>query len=237
MDAARAQSVTLRVVETLGRSIVGQDDDLAQASYSDADLTRRFGASRSVTREAVKMLVAKGLLETRPRRSASVQPEGAWNLYDRDVLRWLLERRFSLKRLRELTEIRLAVEPRGAAMAARHADEAARQAIQAALERMCAAERGHGDLLEADIAFHVSVLKATGNPFYAQFDGVLETALRISIRFSNAHRHARDQAVERHSRLADAILARDPEGAAQAMTDLLSAVITLIEATEASARS
>src|SRR4029077_20173682 len=102
-------------------------------------------ASRSVLREAVKMLTAKGLLGARPRQGTWVQPEANWNLLDPDVLRWLLERKFSYSLLIEFAQIRLAVEPTAAALAAKSTDAARKAEIQKGLDRMVAAEEGDDD--------------------------------------------------------------------------------------------
>ena len=75
----------------------------------ESELCRQYNASRTVVREAVKMLTAKGLVGARPRLGTRVEPESNWNLLDPDVLGWLLERKFSPALLIEFTEIRLAV--------------------------------------------------------------------------------------------------------------------------------
>ncbi len=111
-----------------------------------------------------------------------------WNLLDPDVLRWLLERKFSLELLAQFTEVRLAVEPMAAMLAASKATPAGMAEIRDAIERMRAAARGEDDPLESDIAFHVAVLDATGNRFYAQLEGVIDAALRTSILFTNRSR-------------------------------------------------
>ena len=96
----------------------------------------------------------------RPRKGTSVQPAGAWNLFDPDVLRWMLERKFSLDLLRQFNELRIAIEPMAAVLAAETADAAGLAAIEAGYQRMVAAEAGDDDPLEADIAFHIAVLEA-----------------------------------------------------------------------------
>jgi len=229
MRSSRGRNITYSLVESLGQSIVGGRYAVDHPFSTEAELSKQYGASRSVTREAVKMLTTKGLITARPRQGTCVQPEAYWNLFDPDVLRWLLERKFSLKLLREFTEVRLAIEPTAAAMAARHADREGLAAIQASLERMRAAERGDDEPLTADIAFHVSILKATRNPFYVQLDELVNTALRISIRFTNSRKGVRQASVPGHERVVDAIMARDSVGAATAMNALLVEVMELIE--------
>jgi len=92
------------MLDHLGKVIVtgGYDD---RPFPTEAELSIQHGVSRSVTREAVKMLTAKGLLSARPRQGTIVQPRSSWNLFDADILRWLLERKFSLDLLRQFSEL------------------------------------------------------------------------------------------------------------------------------------
>src|SRR3546814_6959033 len=91
---------------------------------------------------------------------------------------------------------------------------------------MAAAERGEDDTLEADIAFHVAVLRASNNPFYAQFRDVVSTALRTSIRFTNRLK-GRTASVADHAAVRDAIAAPDPDAARSAMGHLHGEVLML----------
>jgi DNA-binding FadR family transcriptional regulator len=84
---------------------------------AEADLATTFSVSRTVTREAAKMPMAKGLLSAGPRQGTIVEPETAWSLFDTDVLHWRLERKFSLILLRQFTELRAAIEPAAAELA------------------------------------------------------------------------------------------------------------------------
>ncbi|VXC73259.1 FadR/GntR family transcriptional regulator [Sphingomonas sp. AX6] len=221
------RNLTYGMLDSLGRAIV-------TGSYTDrtfpteAELAKQHGVSRSVTREAVKMLTAKGLLSARPRQGTTIQPPGSWNLFDADVLRWLLERQFSIDLLRHFNELRVAIEPEAAALAAQHGDDKDFASITAGLERMVVAERGEDDPLEADIAFHVAILRASKNPFYTQFRDVVETALRTSIRFTNRIK-GRTASVADHAAVCDAILARDGDSARTAMRHLIGEVLQLIE--------
>ncbi|PCD03111.1 FadR family transcriptional regulator [Sphingomonas spermidinifaciens] len=222
------RNLTFGLLEVLGRAIVtGEYRD--KPFPIEADIVKRHGVSRSVTREAVKMLAAKGLLAARPKQGTFLRPEEAWNLFDTDVLRWLLERRSSLTLLRRFSELRIAVEPAAAALAARHATEEQMAAITAGLDRMRSAEIGDDDALEADIAFHVAVLRASNNPFFAQFRDVVATALRTSIRFTN-RLAGRTASIADHAAVADAILARDGGAAHAAMELLIAKVLDLIVA-------
>lgn len=220
-------SLTYGLVEQLGQAIV--TGEYASVGFpTEGELSKQFGASRTVTREAVKMLTAKGLLSARPRHGTVVEPRANWNLLDPDVLRWLLEQKFSLQLLREFTETRLAIEPTAAALAARRADPAALAAIRRGLDRMKAAGAGQEDPLAADIAFHIAILNASGNMFYRQLDELVNTALRISIRFTNGIA-GRTASIPAHEEVFQAIEAGHAERAEAAMRTLIVDVLTLIE--------
>jgi DNA-binding FadR family transcriptional regulator len=224
------RNLTYAMLDALGKEIVtGGFDD--HPFPTEADLARQHDVSRSVTREAVKMLTAKGLLTARPRKGTTVRPASHWNLFDADVLRWLLERKFSLELLRHFSDLRIAIEPAAAALAAAAADDEGRAAIAAGYERMVAAEAGEDDPLEADIAFHIAILQASANPFYVQFRDVVTTALRTSIRFTNRF-NGRTASLPQHYAVLDAIERGDAAAAKAGMTALIADVVSLIAAAE-----
>lgn len=224
------RNLTYALLDALGKAVVTGHYD-AVAFPTEAEIAQQYAVSRSVTREAVKMLTAKGLLVARPRKGTTVQPPRHWNLFDTDVLRWMLERKFSLGLLRQFTELRLAIEPMAAAIAAQTADAEGIAGIRTGYERMVAAEAGDDDALEADIAFHIAILEASANPFYAQFRDVVSTALRTSIRFTNRFK-GRTASLPQHGAVLTAIEAHDPAAASAAMGALIEDVMTLIAAAE-----
>ena len=224
------RNLTFGMLEALGRAIVtGAYED--QRFPTEAELAVQHMVSRSVTREAVKMLTAKGLLTARPRKGTTVQPSSSWNLFDTDVLRWLLERKFSLELLRQFSELRIAIEPEAAALAARESNAAAAAEIRAGYERMADAEAEGSDPLEADIAFHIAVLNASANPFYMQFRDVVATALRTSIRFTNRF-EGRTASLPAHHEVLAAIEAGDAIAARRAMAAIIADVMAMIEDAE-----
>ena len=97
-------------------------------------------------------------------------------------------------------------------------------------KRHPAAEAGEDDALDADIAFHVAILRAARNPFYAQFEPVVATALRTSIRFTNKVK-GRSANIPEHAAVADAIERRDIDGARGAMRRIVGDVLDLINDT------
>ncbi|HMB72460.1 MAG TPA: FadR/GntR family transcriptional regulator [Gammaproteobacteria bacterium] len=229
---SRHANLTRYLVEEIGSAIVRGDYAQSASLPIEAKLSEQFDASRSVLREAVKMLTAKGLVGSRPRRGTYVEPEGRWNLLDPDVLGWILQRNFSPRLMVEFLEVRSAIEPAASALAARNATAEDIADIKRALERMEAAARGDSDPLETDIAFHVAILRASRNRFFEQFAPLVETALRFTIRLTNRVKGVHMASVPDHRAIAEAIVGRDPEAAASATTHLLQEAIGLARLVE-----
>ncbi len=227
---ALGRNLTYGLLDRLGSQIVG-DAWAGRAFPTEAELSQQHGVSRSVTREAVKMLTAKGLLTARPRQGTSIQPVSQWNLFDTDVLRWMLERRFSIDLLKQFGQLRVAIEPAAAALAAQEATDEGRALIEAGFARMLAADAGRDDVLEADVAFHVAILKASGNPFFGQFRDVVSTALKTSIRYTNRI-VGRSADLDAHEGVMAAILARDPQQARARMERIIVDALDAIKHNE-----
>lgn len=221
-------NLTRSIVQDLGRAIVVGDYRHDLPFPSEAELCTKYSASRTVLREAVKMLTAKGLLKSLPRRGTWAQPEAKWNLLDPEVLSWLLARKFSIELLVDFTNVRLAIEPQAAALAAITATTPQRAEIITAIQRMEAAEREEDDALESDIAFHIAVLNASNNRFIAQFNELTEATLRFSIRRTNAYKGVPRASAADHRKVADAILSGHREQAALEMTRLIQGALDLL---------
>jgi DNA-binding FadR family transcriptional regulator len=221
-------NLTFRLMEDLGIAIVTGYYSEDNPFPIEAVLCEKYRVSRSVLREAVKMLTAKGLIAARPRHGTWIQPERSWNFLDPDVLRWLLERKLSFQLLAEFTHMRMAVEPVAAAMAAEVAGRNEIAAITTAINRMVAAENGDDDPLTSDIAFHVAVMRASGNRFYAQMCDMIDTAARFSIRATNYFKGVAQASAADHKKVADAIVAGDAKTAEAAMRYLMQEALDLI---------
>ena len=226
-SSTKSQNITQHIVQDLGVAIVAGRYTTDQFPTESA-LSEHYGAARTVLREAVKMLSSKGLLTARPRKGTRVAPEDHWNLFDPDVMRWLLERKFSLDLLIEFTQIRLSVEPGAAFLAAQSATGEARQEIARSIARMIAAEVGDDDPLSSDISFHVAVLQASGNRFYRQLHEMIETSLKFSIRLTNGLKGVRLASVLDHKLVADAILSGDAPEAEKKMRELIQSALDLM---------
>ena len=221
--------LTRELVEAIGGMIVRGDAPAGESLPIEAELSKQYDASRTVVREAIKMLTAKGLVGSRPRRGTYVEPESEWNLFDPDVLRWTLQRRFSIDLLREFLIARKAIEPAAAREAALRRDGEAIAEIARRLDDMREAATGAQDPLEADIAFHIAVLEASGNRFFRQFSFVVDTALRFSIRLTNTAKGVRAASVDDHATIYAAIARGDGSGAALAVEQILDEALQLLE--------
>ncbi|QIL90166.1 FadR/GntR family transcriptional regulator [Microbulbifer harenosus] len=223
------RNLTQQLVHTLGEAIASGRYLPGDGLPSEASLCEEYGISRSATREAIKMLTAKGLISSRPRQGIRVQTRARWNLFDPDVLGWILRASPTLEMLREFMQLRMAIEKEAAALAAAEQDREGIAGIEAALARMKAAEEGLGDSVEADIAFHINILNATNNPFYIQLSSFIETALRVSIRYTNRIKGVETASYANHKRLYDAIERGDAAGASGASAAMQSEALALIE--------
>jgi len=229
----RGMNLTQQVADTIGNAIINGEYGEHNPVPSEAVLCEQLQVSRSAAREAVKSLAAKGLITSRARQGIRVLPESEWNLFDADVLRWMRDSNPSLELLREFTELRVAVEPEAAMLAAQRQNSEKIANISAALDRMKQAESGLDDPLESDIAFHLSILDASENRFFTQLGRIIDTTLRVSIRFTNMRTGVRAGNHADHKIIYDAIVANQPNEAAKNAALLMdSALDTIVSALE-----
>ena len=228
LSSEKGMNLTQQVAHYLGKAIIRGEYGSHNPVPSEAVLCEQLEVSRSAAREAVKSLAAKGLLSSRARQGIRVLPETEWNLFDSDVLGWIRDSNPSLSLLREFTELRLAVEPEAAWLAASRHNEDKIPRITETLERMKRAESGLEDPLEADIAFHLSILDASENRFFMQLGRIIDTTLRVSIRYTNMLKGVPAAAYEDHKTICDAIVARKPGAAKKESERLVSEALKLI---------
>jgi len=212
------------VVRQLGTRIV--QGTLAAGSTLDPDqIGVDFGVSRTVVREALKVLGAKGLVGARPRRGTFVRERSEWSLLDPDVLRWQYDQLGEppAETLDKLAEVRLIIEPSAAALAARRRSEADLARLQAALDAMKSSEHDPAGLTESDVAFHRALLVATGNEFLAEMAMVIDAGLHVRNRFVHGHDVAMKPSLRAHATVLDAVRQRQPDEAETAMRRLLVA--------------
>lgn len=224
-------NLTQQIVQSLGKAITVGLHPQGEPLKPEAELCEVYQASRTVLREAIKMLTAKGMLEARTKRGTLVLPESYWNLSDPDILHWILHRRDCLSTIEEFLELRLAIEPAAASLAAAQASAEEKSFLANAIARMQAAESGIDDALDADIAFHVGLLKASGNRFFWNLRHTVEVALRYSIHLTNQFKGVERASIDDHRRILAGVLAGDPVAAKSATHSLLmEAKILVIQA-------
>ncbi|QJU55220.1 FCD domain-containing protein [Herbiconiux sp. KACC 21604] len=219
----RFRTLHRHVIHTLGSRIAAGAFAPGETLPPEPALCESLGVSRGALREAVKALVAKGMLELRPRTGTRVLPREHWNLLDPEVLSWSSDHdREGL--IRHLIELRGLIEPGAAALAATRADaEAARRLAETAAAMGAAADRGDADgFTEADVAFHRVLLRSTGNPLLASLNGSLSIALHTSFETTSSVRGAADDTLPLHRAVAEAVAAGDAEAARSAMDDIIS---------------
>lgn len=213
--------VHFSVANEIGQRIVRGDYPPGTILPNEAEWSEMFGVGRSVVREAIKMLMAKNLLASRPKIGSWVEPRERWNLLDREVLTWYAaspERRGFLETVQEFRYI---IEPEAAALASMRRTDSQMEAISKACQEMGAAPT-LSERTAADTRFHLAILHAAGNelllPLGALIDSVLEGLFVFVTREVNDLRHAQDL----HEEIERCIRQQRPEAARQAVRELLS---------------
>lgn len=223
------QNLCGQVVHDLGLRIVSGSVQPGDALPQEPTLCEEFGVSRTVVREAVKVLTAKGLVDSRPKRGTVVRSDRSWNLLDAEVLRWWSEADPDGHHLMHLTELRQAVEPAAASMAASRATDEEVMQIADAYEAMRDSVNRVEEFLAADLEFHVAVLHASGNPFFAPVANVVSSVLLSSLRVTNRKPADNATSVPVHRRVLKAIQDRNPVQAEKAMKALLADAAVRLE--------
>lgn len=212
-----------QVVDELGREIISGHYPVGTTLPGDHDLAQRFKVSRTVLREAMKTLAAKGLIVPRARIGTKVTPQNQWNLFDSDVLTWHFHKGVDRAFLQHLTEIRLAFEPFAASLAAENAEGKDVTQLYQLADEMGDLSHTPGTLAVADLKFHLAIAEASRNPFMRTVGSLIEAALvgifKLSSPKTSENRIA-DVSVS-HRLIVDAIARRDKEGAAQAMREVI----------------
>ncbi|MFH8612330.1 FadR/GntR family transcriptional regulator [Streptomyces sp. NPDC018029] len=175
---AHARGLHSRVLESLGPAITAGEYPPGSVLRTD-ELGQRFEVSRSVMREAVRVLESMHLVESRRRVGVTVLPAEQWNVFDPQVIRWRLAGTDRARQLRSLTVLRSAVEPVAAGLAARHATAAQCAELTECALGMVAHSRGHQleGYLKHDVAFHRVILNASGNEMFARLGDVVAEVL------------------------------------------------------------
>lgn len=177
--------------------------------------------SRTVVREAIKVLAAKGLVESRPKVGTFVRPRRDWNLLDPDVLAWQIEAGPDPLFFEQALELRRMIEPAAARVAAQRATEEQIAALYAACEGMAAAGDDLDAFMQPDLRFHGLLLEACGNELLEHMNEIFTAVLRTIFAYSSSSSRSYPRAARRHLAIAKAIEARDPDAAEQSVLRLI----------------
>ena len=221
--AARRKALRLHgaIARDLGVQIVAGRYQPGHILKGEIDASDRLKVSRTAYREAVRILAAKGLVESRPKVGTRVSLPERWHLLDPDVLSWIFEHEPDDRLVNGLFELRRMVEPQAAALAASRRTEADLAAMAQALEGMgkhsLAVDAGR----VADQNFHSALLRASGNAFVASLISGIAAAVTWTTIFKQRHNQLARDSLPDHVRVYEAVRSGNPLAAQQAMTALL----------------
>lgn len=213
-------SMPQQLARELGRRIVAGSIETGTMLDDENALAERYEVSRVVVRDAVKILVGKGLLDVRRGIGTRVRPRDRWILLDDDVLAWHLSAPPSASFLAQLMEIRLAIEPKASRWAAERATSEDIGEIADALKGMENATGSSESFIIADALFHKAILKAARNEFLSGLEGVIYSALLVSVRITNKDPRDNGASIPFHRDVYNAIAAHDGD-LAEALTQKL----------------
>ncbi|MBM7772140.1 DNA-binding FadR family transcriptional regulator [Actinokineospora baliensis] len=213
-----------RLLDDLGPAIVSGEYPTGAVLRTE-ELERAFQVSRTVVREALRVLEAMRLVNSRRRVGITVLPRAEWNLYDPRVIRWRLDGSDRPAQLRSLTELRCATEPVAAALAAARATPDQAGTLTALAVELRSSTHDLDAFLVHDIAFHRALLTASGNDMFTQLGDVVAAVLT-----GRTHHHLMPQtpkphAVRLHVEVAEAVAAGDPARAEAAMRAIVTEVL------------
>jgi DNA-binding FadR family transcriptional regulator len=207
-----------RIAAALGVEILSGALKPGARMPTDAEMTKTFGVSRVVTREVIKTLAAKGLVASKVKVGTIVREPANWNWLDSDVLSWRVAMGMDLSFLKHISEVRRAVEPAAASLAALNGTRSDFARLRDAVAQMADSEADARRFARADLGFHLAVTSASRNPFFQSFAALIETAL-LTVFAINAEGKpmSRSATTAKHALIVDAIEARDAAAAAKAM--------------------
>ena len=223
-------------VDHLGEAIVAGRYALGASIPPEPVLCQELGVSRTVVREAVKSLIAKGLITTGPKVGTRVLSEDHWNWFDPDVIIWQSKAGLTPEFLRDLQDLRRVVEPAAMRLAAERATAQDIAEVEAAYAGMKHAVEHGGDYVTHDLRFHQGLLRASRNRMLVQMSKALGALLRTSFEISTRRKDGPVHSLPLHRAVLDAVIAHQPDEAEIAIRVLIDGAKEDIEEVLASRR-
>jgi DNA-binding FadR family transcriptional regulator len=225
----RAHALHARLAQEIGGRILGGTYAPGTLLPNEAEWGRMFGASRTAIREAIKTLIGKGLLISRPKIGSRVEPRDRWNLLDPDVLAWHCAAMDQRAFLESTQEARRLIEPGIAALAAvKHSPEQLAR-LKEAYAGMAAARTG-GERVEPDIRFHRALLACANNDLLAPFGIIFEQTMGNLFSYTTRHNPRPEFIMPLHEAVLKAVIQRSPQRARRAMQNLLDDTDAIVAA-------
>lgn len=218
---ATVKNMLGHTLDLLGEAIVSGRYPSGGAIPPETVLCEEFGVSRTVIREAIKSLVAKGMISTGPKVGTRVLASEQWNWFDPQVIHWHSRIGLTHAFLRDLQELRRVVEPAAVRLAAERATASDLAELEAAFAGMKQAIEHGGDYVTHDLRFHQGLLKACHNRMVIQMAKALGALLRTSFEISTAKPNGPASSLGMHRAVLDAVVARQPDKAERAILKLI----------------
>ena len=211
-----------RLLDRLGLAVCGGDLEAGSVIRID-QIQERYGVSRSVVREAIRVLASMGMVASRRRVGVQVLAPARWNLYDPQVIRWRLASPARVAQLQSLTELRTAIEPEAARLAALRAPLAGASELMGLAGKLWAAGQSNDaeTFLLLDVQFHGLVLASSGNEMFAKLNTLVEAVLTGRTQYGLMPRHPHEEALQLHVDVASAIQRGSGDDAHAAMLGIM----------------
>jgi DNA-binding FadR family transcriptional regulator len=221
-DVAPSHGLQAQILERLGLALTS--GELKSGSVVRIEeLEERYGVSRSVIRETLQVLASMGMLVSRRRIGVQILPFAEWNLFDPRLIRWRLASSERIAQLRSLTELRTAIEPEAARLAATRAPLSSASELMGLAGKLWAAGQA-GDsegFLEIDVHFHRLVLISSGNEMFGKLDSLVAEGITGRTHYGLMPQHPPADALQLHVDIANAIQRKNPDHAHDAMLRIM----------------
>ncbi len=228
----RRERLHTRITETLAHRVIEAARNSEQVVFpKEAVLCEQLGVSRTVLRESMKVLADKGMVDMKPRAGTRARPRSEWRLLDPDILAWQAEIYADAAFLRDLCEVRLAIEPTAAGFAAIRATPDELAGIQRSLsERESKSVAASADeIIDLDLGFHTAVVAASHNPLLRELSDTIRQPFRVALSITSRFPSTAELGLEAHHALLAALRRHDPMAARRAAEEIVGLAMLAVE--------
>jgi DNA-binding FadR family transcriptional regulator len=225
-----AERLHTRITRLLAHQIILHDPTGQALEFpKETDLCLRLGVSRTVLRESMKVLTDKRMVEMKPRAGTRSRPSAQWRLLDPDVLAWQAELLPTPEFLRNLCEVRLAIEPTAAGFAAIRATNEEIQRLSQCVERRTRPGILVEELTDLDLEFHSALVDSCHNPLLSQLSAIIRTPIRLALAATSRFASTAELGLDAHLALIDCLHRRDPLAARRAADEVVGLAMLAVE--------